>query len=117
MLSIFLSKSVHGKSRAPSALLQTFLLFTGIVDTTSVILQWIDTYHGSLLVASILTAYLAVKAVLFIAKSTMKSSFLTIPATRKSREDLSGIFGKNLRLWINPPSLVRLEEGSGDGRS
>ncbi|KAF9876778.1 ABC multidrug transporter [Colletotrichum karsti] len=103
---IFLSKTEHSKSRAPSAILQSLLLFTIIFDAFRVGNLWLDRYHGSLAIASLLTAHLAVKLILLMTESATKSVYLTIPATQQSKEELSGIFGRGLCLWINP--LLRL---------
>nr|XP_036575545.1 Multidrug resistance-associated protein 1-like protein 5 [Colletotrichum truncatum]KAF6782134.1 Multidrug resistance-associated protein 1-like protein 5 [Colletotrichum truncatum] len=102
ILFIFISKLEHSRSRAPSALLQTFLLVTLIADAPGVQSHWTSYYRQDGVIASLLTLQLAVKVVLLVFESASKEAFITIPATQISREELSGIFGRSLSLWINP---------------
>lgn len=89
VLFIFVSRLEHRRARAPSSVLQTSLLATII-------------YNGGLAIANFLTVQLVIKAFLLAAESASKPAFITIPATKATREELSGIFGRSLSLWLNP---------------
>ncbi|TDZ13509.1 ABC transporter atnG [Colletotrichum spinosum] len=54
----------------------------------------------------LLGTQLCLKFVLLIVESLAKSGYITLPAGQATREEVSGIFGKSLMLWINP--LLRL---------
>ncbi|KAF6824602.1 Multidrug resistance-associated protein 1-like protein 5 [Colletotrichum musicola] len=105
---ILLSRLEHKTSRAPSALIQVFLLATIILDAVRAWSEWLvtRTRGNHRVTAALLTAQVAVKVVLLVLESKKKPGFITIPATEISREEQSGIFGRSLSLWINP--LLRL---------
>ncbi|TDZ14283.1 ABC transporter atnG [Colletotrichum orbiculare MAFF 240422] len=108
VLFILVSRLEHFRSRAPSALLQTFLLLTFLADAVRVRTEWLVTLQiGRDHVAVVLLgAQLCLKFVLLIVESLAKPSYITLPAGQATREEVSGIFGKSLMLWINP--LLRL---------
>ncbi|WYZ43992.1 hypothetical protein EsH8_VII_000428 [Colletotrichum jinshuiense] len=99
---VLISKLEHDKSLAPSALLQTFLLVTVIVDAARLGDLWIAPHEVGKADLALAAAQFAATALLLVAESTSKSAFVTIPAIRVSREERSGIFGRSLALWINP---------------
>ncbi|KAI8243245.1 ABC transporter atnG [Colletotrichum sp. SAR 10_96] len=102
VLFIFVSRIEHRRARAPSAVLQTSLLATIILDTARLPREWTYAYNGGLAIANLLTVQLVIRAVLLTAESASKPAFITIPATKATREELSGIFGRSLSLWLNP---------------
>ncbi|KAI8265875.1 ABC transporter [Colletotrichum sp. SAR11_239] len=102
ILFIFVSRLEHRRARAPSAVLQTFLLVTIMIDAARLPREWTYAYNGGLAVANLLTVQLVIKAFLLAAESASKPAFITIPATKATREELSGIFGRSLSLWLNP---------------
>ncbi|KAK1598438.1 ABC transporter [Colletotrichum navitas] len=91
----------HGRSLAPSALLQTFLLVAVVLDAARVGGAWIDGVaifdEGRLFAIRLL-----VEVALLFAESSAKAAVVAIPARRASREEVAGIFGKGLALWVNP---------------
>ncbi|KAI8158204.1 ABC transporter atnG, partial [Colletotrichum sp. SAR 10_71] len=102
ILFIFVSRLEHRRARAPSAVLQTSLVATIILDAARLPREWAYAYNGGLDIVNLLTVQLVVKVVLLAAESTSKPAFITIPATKATREELSGIFGRSLSLWLNP---------------
>ncbi|KAI8192002.1 ABC transporter [Colletotrichum sp. SAR 10_77] len=102
ILFIFVSRLEHRRARAPSAVLQTSLLAAIILDAARLPREWAYAYNGGLAIVNLLTVQLVIKAVLLAAESASKPSFITIPATKATREELSGIFGRSLSLWLNP---------------
>ncbi|KAI8275539.1 ABC transporter [Colletotrichum sp. SAR11_57] len=102
ILFIFVSMLEHRRARAPSAVLQTSLLATIILDAARLPREWAYAYNGGLATVNLLTVQLVIKAVLLAAESASKPAFITIPATQATREELSGIFGRSLSLWLNP---------------
>ncbi|KAJ0268967.1 hypothetical protein Brms1b_011661 [Colletotrichum noveboracense] len=102
ILFIFVSRLEHRRARAPSAVLQTSLLATIILDAARLPREWAYAYNGGLAIVNLLTVQLIIKAVLLAAESASKPAFITIPATEATREELSGIFGRSLSLWLNP---------------
>ncbi|KAJ0373775.1 hypothetical protein COL26b_007972 [Colletotrichum chrysophilum] len=102
ILFIFVSRLEHRRARAPSAVLQTSLLATIILDAARLPREWAYAYNGGLAIANLLTVQLVIRAVLLTAESASKPAFITIPATKTTREELSGIFGRSLSLWLNP---------------
>ncbi|KAK2738351.1 ABC multidrug transporter [Colletotrichum kahawae] len=102
ILFIFVSRLEHRRARAPSAVLQTFLLAAIILDAARLPRELTHAYNGGLAIANLLTVQLPIKAFLLAAESVSKPAFITIPATKATREELSGIFGRSLSLWLNP---------------
>ncbi|KAI8300079.1 ABC transporter [Colletotrichum sp. SAR11_240] len=102
ILFIFVSRLEHRRARAPSAVLQTSLLATIILDAARLPREWAYAYNGGLAIANLLTVQLVIKVFLLAAESASKPAFITIPATKATREELSGIFGRSLSLWLNP---------------
>ncbi|KZL85583.1 abc transporter [Colletotrichum incanum] len=100
LLLSFVSKLEHNRSLAPSALLQTFLLVTIALDAGRIRSAWFA--RGIYGESQLLPIQLFIKVFLLFAESRSKAAVLSIPARQVSREEVSGIFGKSLALWINP---------------
>ncbi|GKT41588.1 ABC transporter atnG [Colletotrichum spaethianum] len=100
LLLLLVSKLEHSRSLAPSALLQTFLLLTVVLDATRIRSVWFagGLYHESQLVF----IQLFIKIFLLFTESRSKAAVISIPARQVSREEIAGIFGKGLALWVNP---------------
>ncbi|KAK2046745.1 ABC transporter [Colletotrichum somersetense] len=101
LLLLFVSALEHGRSLAPSALLQTFLLVSVVLDAARVSGgAW---YAGGISDEwRLVPIRLFVEVVLLFAESRAKPAVIAIPARRASREEVAGIFGKGLALWVNP---------------
>ncbi|KAK2023189.1 P-loop containing nucleoside triphosphate hydrolase protein [Colletotrichum zoysiae] len=102
LLLLFVSALEHGRSLAPSALLQTFLLVGVVLDAARVGGgAW---YAGGGIWDEwrLVPIRLFVEVALLFAESRAKPAVIAIPARRASREEVAGIFGKGLALWVNP---------------
>ncbi|KAK2008905.1 ABC transporter [Colletotrichum eremochloae] len=105
LVLLFVSALEHGRSLAPSAVLQTFLLVTVVLDAAHISSVWFDwgIYDGlRLLPIRLLPFRLLIEIVLLFTESRAKAAVIAIPARQVSREEMAGIFGKGLALWMNP---------------
>ncbi|KAK1985875.1 ABC transporter [Colletotrichum cereale] len=104
LVLLLVSALEHGRSLAPSALLQTFLLVTAGLDAARIRSAWFASRGGVFDEPPwlLLPLQLLVKIALLFAESRAKAAVLAIPARRASREEVAGIFGKGLALWVNP---------------
>lgn len=103
LLLLLVSRLEHSKSRPPSALLQTFLLVTIVLDAARFRTAWFSAggpVHDE--ARQLLPVQLIIKTLLLIAESGSKAAVIAIPARRISREEASGIFGTAFALWILP---------------
>ncbi|TQN66274.1 ABC transporter atnG, partial [Colletotrichum shisoi] len=103
LLLVLVSRLEHSRSRPPSALLQTFLLATIVLDAARFRTAWFsagEPVHDE--ARQLLPVQLIIKILLLIAESGSKAAVIAIPARRISREEASGIVGTAFALWILP---------------
>ncbi len=96
-----LSDAEHGRSRRPSALIQSFLLATTVFGVARVRTQWL--LPDALTLARVMTAAFAIRLVLLVLESVSKRRYVASPHVNSiPPEETAGIFGRSLFLWVNP---------------
>ena len=94
------------RTLAPSATIQTFLLFTSLFDIARARTLWLVDENDSLTKGAFFTT-IVVKAALLVLESQQKMKHAKgSGAEGVSKEKASGVFSRSFLLWLNPLILL-----------
>lgn len=90
----------------PSAVAQTYLFFSIILEIPHTRSLWIGAHDGDLTIGIFTAASLGARCLVLVLESLGKSGYFNFQDEKLSPEVTSGIFDRHLFLWMN--SLIRL---------
>lgn len=96
-----LSHFEHARSVRPSFIINFYLVTTALFDAVRVRTHWLMKQSNNEVLASIMTASLAVKLVILLLEATEKRSLLLGLYNRFSLESTSGLISRSSFWWLN----------------
>ncbi|KAH8881646.1 P-loop containing nucleoside triphosphate hydrolase protein [Thozetella sp. PMI_491] len=100
-LTLFvLSILEHSRDIKPSAIIQTFLLMTALLDVARVRTEWFMV--DGITVASLFTATFALRLLILAVESVPKVPYILVDVSDQCPREYSGIFGRSLMTWVLP---------------
>lgn len=97
---VLISTLDHCRAIRPSAVAQTFLFFTLVLEAVRVRTQWLLPENDT--IATLFSCAFSLRAFLLGVELLPKTSHATIDLSELSPEDRAGIFERSLMLWVLP---------------
>lgn len=99
---LVLSDLEHARSARPSILLNSYLFLTILFDVVQIRTLWLaSATHDEDIIAQLMTAALALKAVISFVESQHKTKWLQLDRKTQSPEETTGIYGLGAYVWLN----------------